>query len=82
MYRMSRLHTDLDKEGDKVEYRALMVIKTSTKTMAKQRKDAISNWKVCQATNILIVITQCNIVIYFVVSSCCLLVGVCKSSQL
>lgn len=32
---------------EKISYRALMVIKASNKTMAKQRKDAISNWKVC-----------------------------------
>ena len=32
--------------GEKFEYRALMVIKTTEKTMAKQRKGAISNWKV------------------------------------
>ena len=35
-----------DMEGD-TEYRGLMVIKTSSKTKARQRKGAISNWKVC-----------------------------------
>ena len=34
-----------DMEGD-TEYRGLMVIKTSSKTKARQRKGAISNWKV------------------------------------
>lgn len=33
--------------GDEFDYRALMVIKTTEKTMARQRKGAISNWKVC-----------------------------------
>ena len=36
--------------GKNAEYRALMVIKKSNKTMAKQRKDAIIYWKVSLST--------------------------------
>lgn len=35
-----------DIEEEVEEQRGLMVIKTSSKTKAKQRKGAISNWKV------------------------------------
>ena len=36
----------LKMEGEKAVSRGLMVIKTSLKTKARQRKGAISNWKV------------------------------------
>ncbi|XP_067930551.1 transient receptor potential cation channel subfamily V member 5-like [Watersipora subatra] len=39
------VHLEKELGHGKVNYRALMVIKSSSKTMAKQRKDAVSNWK-------------------------------------
>lgn len=39
--------------GTEMEIRALVVIKTSPKTKARQRKIAVGNWKVIISTNLL-----------------------------
>ena len=46
--------------GSSPDERGLMVIKTSKKTKARQRKGAIANWKVIiETTSILIAIVTC-----------------------